>query len=516
LATKQALISVSDKSGILELASALTKAGWAILSSGGTAKTLKDAGLQVSEVSEYTGFPEIMDGRVKTLQPKIHGGILAKRNNESHVAEMEKHSIPPIDMVVVNLYPFRETVASGADFKTCVENIDIGGPAMLRAAAKNHDFVTVIVDPADYPLIINELSCGGVKLETRMQLAQKAFAHTAAYDGAIAGWLGSDQFPAASGQNEGALVTGNWSLETKLRYGENPHQSAYFQPDSPPYGIGAARQLHGKELSYNNIMDADAAWKLVSDFTEPACAIIKHTNPCGFAVGDNIHSAYKAAFECDTISAFGGIVALNRPVDTETAELIKDIFYEIIIAPQFSDEAQQILQAKKNLRLLECELLKSGRKIKEVRQVEGGLLVQDGDTVEISKSSFKTVTEKAPSPTELTQLEVALKVVRHVKSNAIVVVKNGAMIGIGAGQMSRVKSVELACEKAAANSLGVKGAVLASDAFFPFPDNIEIAAKYGISAIVQPGGSVKDSEVIAACNANGIAMVFSGNRHFRH
>jgi len=504
---KTALISVSDKTGVLEFATALNANGIRIISTGGTAKALRDAGIKITDISDYTGFPEMLDGRLKTLHPKVHGGLLGLRDDESHTSAMQQHDIAQIDMVVVNLYPFEETVAKGADFATCIENIDIGGPAMIRSAAKNHRFVTVITSHADYNSVIQEIhdNNGSVSEGLNRILAAKAFARTAGYDAAISTWFANQleqQFP--------ETITVSASLRQQMRYGENPQQKAAYYTFNDAGGISGARQLQGKELSYNNINDADAAWNLVCEFTEPAAVIIKHANPCGAAIGADVFEAYSKAFACDSISAFGGIVALNKEVNEQTAKAISDIFYEVIIAPSFSAAALEILSAKKNLRLLVVNNNKPANALYEIKSVGGGLLLQEKDSYFAENNALKVVSTKQPTSSENTDMLFALKVVKHVKSNAIVIAKNGAAIGIGAGQMSRVKSVQIACEKA------IPGAVLASDAFFPFPDNVEIAAKAGISAIIQPGGSVKDGEVIEAANKHGIAMTFSGLRHFKH
>lgn len=501
---KTALISVSDKSGIVDFAKELSALGVRIISTGGTAKALADSGLKITEISDFTGFPEMMDGRVKTLHPKVHGGLLSLRDNAEHQAAMKQHNIEAIDMVVVNLYPFEETVAKGAGFEECVENIDIGGPSMIRSAAKNHKFVAVVTDPKDYAAVITEMKSGGISEETGKKLAAKAYAKTGSYDAAIGAWFaekGGEQFP------ETLNISAH--LKQSMRYGENPHQKAAYYEFRNGGGISGAKQLQGKELSYNNVSDADAAWELVQEFDEPAVAIIKHANPCGTAIGKTIAEAYKSAFECDSVSAFGGIVALNRPVNDEVAKAIADIFYEVIIAPDFSMEAMEFLGAKKNLRLLKVEKPEAKSALL-IKSVSGGLLVQEADKTFAADSDIKVVTLKKPSDDEMKNLKFAMKVVKHVKSNAIVIAHDLKAIGIGAGQMSRVKSVEIACEKA------VKGAVLASDAFFPFADNIEVAAKHGISAVIQPGGSMRDKEVIEAADKHGISMVFSGLRHFRH
>lgn len=507
----RALLSVSDKSGLVELAKALAGAGIEILSTGGTAKALKEVGIAIVDVSEHTGFPEIMDGRVKTLQPKIHGGILARRSVDEHQAAMKEHGIAPIDLVVVNLYPFEETIAAGADYETAIENIDIGGPAMIRAAAKNHADVAVVVDPADYESVIAELS-GGLSFALRQRLAAKAFARTAAYDAAISAWFTkqehTDDWPAYLGQGK---------RKEMLRYGENPHQEAAFYANfNAPPGVATAKQLQGKELSYNNINDTDAAWKLVCEFDDPAIAIIKHANPSGVAIGANLAAAYAKALACDPVSAFGGILAANREIDAALVEAIGKLFLEVIIAPSISAQAAQMLAAKKNLRvLITGGLAPSGAQGRMIKSVLGGYLVQSADDA-VFAGDLKTASKRAATADELRDLRFAFTVCKHVKSNAIVLAKDGATIGIGAGQMSRVDSVRLACQKAAAAGLETKGTVLASDAFFPFDDNVHHAAEAGVTALIQPGGSVRDDEVMAAADQHGMAMLMTGIRHFNH
>ncbi|MGR3548751.1 MAG: bifunctional phosphoribosylaminoimidazolecarboxamide formyltransferase/IMP cyclohydrolase [Roseovarius sp.] len=521
----RALLSVSDKTGLLELGRALAERGVELLSTGGTAKALRDAGLAVRDVAEVTGFPEMMDGRVKTLHPMVHGGLLALRDNPEHQAAMQAHGIGAIDLLVVNLYPFEETVARGGDYETCVENIDIGGPAMIRAAAKNHGFVSVVVDVADYAPLLAELDAhdGHTTLAFRQRLAQIAYARTAAYDAAVSTWLAGAIGDAAPRRRAFA-----GTLAQTLRYGENPHQAAAFYTDgSERPGVATARQVQGKELSYNNINDTDAAFELVSEFAPadgPACAIIKHANPCGVARGATLLEAYKHAFDCDRTSAFGGIIALNQPLDAATAEEIAEIFTEVVIAPGADAGAMSIFAKKKNLRLLLTDGLAdpatAGRMIK---QVSGGYLVQDKDNGRINAADLKVVTKRAPDPRELEDLLFAWKVAKHVKSNAIVYVKDGATVGVGAGQMSRVDSCRIAARKAVdmAETLDLaapltQGSVVASDAFFPFADGLMTAAEAGATAIIQPGGSMRDDEVIAAADAAGLAMVFTGMRHFRH
>ena len=518
----RALISVSDKAGLVELGQALTNAGVEVLSTGGSAKALSAAGVAVTEVSDFTGFPEIMDGRVKTLQPKIHGGLLAIRGNAEHEAAMVTHDIKPIDLLVVNLYPFEATVARGADFDTCIENIDIGGPAMIGAASKNHAFVTVIVDPADYARLIEEMAAnaGATTADFRTRLAAKAYARTGSYDAAISGWFAGqlgETFP------DQTVMAG--TLKQVLRYGENPHQQAafYTSGENRP-GVATARQLQGKELSFNNLNDTDAAYELVAEFTDrPACVIVKHANPCGVAVADDMVSAYRRALACDTESAFGGILAFNRELDAETAKLAADLFAEVIIAPKISDAAQAILMAKKNLRVLETGALPdAGAAGMTVRSLAGGYLLQNRDAA-LTSGDLKVVTKRQPTDAELADLLFAFTVCKHVKSNAIIYAKNGATVGVGAGQMSRVNSSRIAAWKAAdaarvagdAESWAI-GSVVASDAFFPFADGLIAAADAGATAIIQPGGSMRDDEVIAAADEKGLAMVFTGMRHFRH
>jgi len=519
---QRALISVSDKTGVVEFARFLARHEVEILSTGGSARTLEDAGIPVRQVSDHTGFPEILDGRVKTLHPRIHGGLLARRDVDSHVEAMTDYGIQPIDLLVVNLYPFEATVAEGADFETCIENIDIGGPAMIRAAAKNHAFVTVVTDPADYAAVeaAMEAHGGAVPEDLNRRLAAAAYARTAAYDSAISRWFADvleEPYP------QRLAIAGR--RHQTLRYGENPHQSAalYLTGEERP-GVATARQLQGKELSYNNINDTDAAFELVSEFEDPAIAIIKHANPCGVAAADSLSEAYVRALACDPVSAFGGIVAANRPIDAATAKALAEIFLEVVIAPDATPEARQILAAKKNLRLLVtggvAEPTTPGLMVKSVA---GGLLVQSRDTGRIGPDDLKVVTKRAPSPEELEDLLFAFRVAKHVKSNAIVYAKGGATVGIGAGQMSRVDSARIAALKAAEFSKAAEetesrtqGSVVASDAFFPFADGLMAAVEAGATAVIQPGGSVRDAEVIAAADEAEIAMVFTGMRHFRH
>ena len=519
----RALISVSDKSGLLDLARALHAQGVELISTGGTSGMLRTAGLPVRDVSEVTGFPEMMDGRVKTLHPAVHGGLLALRDDDEHLVAMAAHGIEPIDLLIVNLYPFEETVAKGADHATCIENIDIGGPAMIRAAAKNHKFVAVVTDPADYAGLLDQMKAhdGATTLTFRQKLALNAYSRTAAYDTAVSTWLaGEIKEPAPRYRSFAG------KLAQTLRYGENPHQKAAFYTDgSRREGVATARQWQGKELSYNNINDTDAAFELVAEFTKgPACAIIKHANPCGVGQAGSLKDAYLRAYQCDQTSAFGGIVALNQPLDAETAEEIVKIFTEVVIAPGASDEAKAIFAAKKNLRLLTTAALPDPKKGNlAFRQVAGGFLVQDSDVDSITAADLKVVTKRAPTPAELADLLFAWKVAKHVKSNAIVYVKDGATVGVGAGQMSRVDSTRIAARKAEdmAEALGLpapltKGSVVASDAFFPFPDGLLTAAEAGAVAVIQPGGSMNDQAVIDAADAAGLAMVFTGQRHFRH
>ncbi len=522
---RRALISVSDKTGLIELGQALSQRGVELLSTGGSAKAMRDAGLTVKDVSEVTGFPEMMDGRVKTLHPKVHGGLLALRDNADHVAAMQEHGIGPIDLLVVNLYPFEATVAAGADYDTCIENIDIGGPAMIRAAAKNHGDVTVIVDVEDYDKLLGDMDKhnGGTCSKFRKRRAQIAYARTAAYDAAVSNWM-ADAIGFETPRRR--AIAGQ--VKQSLRYGENSHQKAVFYTDgSNRPGVATAAQLQGKELSYNNINDTDAAFELVAEFDAangPACAIIKHANPCGVAVGATMTEAYQKAFDCDRTSAFGGIVALNQPLDAETAAKIVEIFTEVVIAPGASDEAKEIFAAKKNLRLLLTDGLPDPRKpIMAYKQVAGGMLIQDKDVGYVDLDDLKVVTKKAPSEQELADLLFAWKVAKHVKSNAIVYVKDGATVGVGAGQMSRLDSANVAASKAGrmAAELGLaespaKGSAVASDAFFPFADGLLEAAAAGGTCVIQPGGSMRDNEVIAAADEAGLAMVFTGMRHFRH
>ncbi len=520
----RALISVSDKTGLLDLARALAGYGVELISTGGTAGMLRAAGLAVRDVAEVTGFPEMMDGRVKTLHPNVHGGLLALRDDDEHLVAMAAHGIEPIDLLIVNLYPFEQTVAAGADHATCIENIDIGGPAMIRAAAKNHRFVTVVTDPMDYDCLVAQLKAndGATTRSYRQKLALTAYAKTAAYDTAVSTWLAGELKEPAPRYRSFA-----GKLAQTLRYGENPHQAAAFYVDGTRRpGVATARQWQGKELSYNNINDTDAAFELVAEFAggAPACAIIKHANPCGVATAGSLVEAYVRAYQCDQTSAFGGIVALNQVLDGATAEEIVKIFTEVVIAPDATDEAKAVFAGKKNLRLLTTGALPDPKaKGLAFKQVAGGFLVQDRDAGHVSASDLKVVTKRAPTETELRDLMFAWTVAKHVKSNAIIYVKDGATVGVGAGQMSRVDSTRIAARKAQdmAEALGLagpltKGSVVASDAFFPFADGLITAAEAGATAIIQPGGSMRDDDVIAAADERGLAMVFTGQRHFRH
>ena len=504
----RALVSVYDKTGLPELAAALAKAGVSIVSTGSTAKTIAEAGVDVTEVSAVTGFPEIMGGRVKTLHPGIHAGILADRTKAEHLAALEEHGIAGIDLVVVNLYPFSQTVADpDVDAAQAIEMIDIGGPAMVRAAAKNHGSVAVVVSPDDYPSLIAALEDnGGLDLDERRRLAARAFAHTAAYDTAVAGWFLRDEaFP------DSHLAA--FAKAQDLRYGENPHQTAAYYVEPDAWGLGSAEQLGGKELSYNNILDTDAAWGMVADFAEPCIAIIKHTNPAGLAVADTLAHAYPKALAGDPVSAFGGIVAANREIDGATARQIVEVFTEVVVAPGFSDEALEILQTKANLRILAIERPDPPAAAQVLRSVSGGLLVQEADAAAEEYDTWQVATTVQPDEATLAELRFAWQACKHVKSNGIVLTRDGAVVGVGAGQMSRVDSVRLAVEKSDGRC---DGSVLASDAFFPFRDGPDAALAAGIRAIVQPGGSKRDDEVIAACEERGVPLVLTGRRHFRH
>ncbi len=521
----RALVSVSDKTGLIELGQALTARNIEIVSTGGTASALAQAGVSVRDVAQLTGFPEMMDGRLKTLHPRVHGGLLGIRSDPAHQAAMIANNIAPIDLLVVNLYPFENALSRGAAFHDMIENIDIGGPAMIRAAAKNHADVVVIVDVEDYAALLQELQThdGSTSLAFRRRMAQKAYARTAAYDAAISNWLAREV-----GEGAPKWRAFGGKLASEMRYGENPHQRAAFYtgPESRP-GVATARQVQGKELSYNNINDTDAAYELVAEFdpkASVAVAIIKHANPCGVATGTSLLEAYERALACDPVSAFGGVIAVNRRLDAEAARKIVEIFTEVIIAPEADDEALAIVATKKNLRLLIAGALPDPRApTLAVRSVSGGLLVQDRDNGVLDESAMKVVTKRAPTEAEMADLRFAWRVCKHVKSNAIVYVKDGATVGVGAGQMSRVDSSRIAARKAedAAQAAGrteplTKGSVVASDAFFPFADGLLAAVEAGATAVIQPGGSMRDADVIAAADAAGVAMVFTGMRHFRH
>jgi len=519
---RQALISMSDKTGLEELVKALHGFGIGILSTGGTAKAIEAVGVPVKEVSDHTGFPEMLDGRVKTLHPTIHGGILGVRGNQTHERDMDAHGIAPIDLVVVSLYPFESTLARGADFNTCVENIDIGGPALIRAAAKNHAAVTVVTDPEDYPRLLHDLRthAGKVSLDLRRHLAALAFGRTAAYDAAISRWF-NDQV----GEVFPRHLVAAGRLKQDLRYGENPHQKAAFYVHGLARpGIASAHQLQGKELSYNNLNDTDAAFDLVSEISAPAVAIIKHANPCGVATGATLAEAHARALACDPVSAFGGIVAVNCTLDRAAAEAIGAVFTEVVIAPEIDPAAREVLAGKKNLRVLLTGVMPDPETPGiTVRSVAGGMLAQTRDAGFVRPEDLTVVTKRAPTEAEQADLLLAFRVCKHVKSNAIVYVRDGATVGIGAGQMSRVDSARIAAAKAAdaARAAGLeapltKGSVVASDAFFPFADGLQAAVEAGATAVIQPGGSVRDDEVIAAADAAGLAMVFTGMRHFRH
>jgi phosphoribosylaminoimidazolecarboxamide formyltransferase / IMP cyclohydrolase len=519
---RRALLSVHDKAGLVPFARALAARGVVLISTGGTAKALGDAGLKVAEVASITNFPEMLDGRVKTLHPAIHGGLLARRDDDAHMAAIRQHGIEPIDLLVSNLYPFAATVARGASFEACVENIDIGGPAMIRAAAKNFDGVAVVTDPADYGAVLADLAAhdGATSLSLRRRLMALAYARTAAYDAAIAEWLG-----ARAGETRPETLAIAARLKQHLRYGENPHQqAAFYVGGATRPGVATAEQIQGKELSYNNLNDTDAAFELVAEFEAPAVAIIKHANPCGVAVGANLAEAYRKALACDPVSAYGGIVAVNRPLDSAVAELIGKLFAEVVIAPEIDADAREALKRKTQLRVLRTggmpDPVASGVTL---RSLAGGYLVQTRDNGRVGANHLKTVTRRAPTPAEFADLLFAFRVAKHVKSNAIVYAKAGATVGIGAGQMSRVDSSRMAAWKAAesAKAAGLaespaKGSVVASDAFFPFADGLLAAIEAGATAVIQPGGSIRDADVIAAADQAGIAMVFTGMRHFRH
>lgn len=510
---KRALISVSDKTGIVELAKEIVACGYEIISTGGTAVALKNAGISVIGISDITGFPECLDGRVKTLHPNVHAGLLAMRSNPEHMAQLEELNINTIDMVIVNLYPFKQTIMKpGVDLQTCIENIDIGGPTMLRSAAKNYQDVTVLVDPSDYAKVIDELKSGGVSLETKFYLMYKVYQHTAAYDSMISTYLREKldiKYP--------NIITFAYEKAQDMRYGENPHQSASFYKEMLPVAgsISEAKQLHGKELSYNNINDTNGALDLLREFSEPAIVAVKHANPCGVATDKDISVAFKKAYESDPVSVFGGIIASNREIDKATAEQISKIFIEIVVAPSFSKEAMEILTQKKNIRLLELPSINApiSSTSYDMKKVLGGLLVQDYDTILIEDEKCQVVTKAQPTAEDLEEMRFAMKVVKHTKSNAIVVTKDHATLGVGAGQCNRIWAANQAIEHSQSSTIG---AVLASDAFFPFGDCVEAAYKAGIRAIVQPGGSKNDQESIDACDKYGIAMVFTGDRHFKH
>ena len=519
---KQALISVSDKAGVLEFAKSLAAMGVNILSTGGTAKLLADNGVKVTEVADYTGFPEMLDGRVKTLHPKVHGGILARRDLPEHVAALQQHGIPTIDMVVVNLYPFQQTVAKEqCSLEDAIENIDIGGPAMLRSSAKNHKDVVVICDPADYGRVLDEMKSGNgeVGYETKFALAKKVFAHTAQYDGAIANYLSSLGEDRQHATRSAYPQTLNLHVEKvqEMRYGENPHQSAAFYRDLVPVpgSLANYKQLQGKELSYNNIADADAAWECVKTFEEAACVIIKHANPCGVAIGADPLEAYGKAFQTDPTSAFGGIIAFNRELDGKAAEAVAKQFVEVLIAPSITAEARQVFAAKQNVRLLEIPLAK-GVNAYDFKRVGGGLLLQSPDAKNVAVAELKVVTRKQPTPQQMQDLMFAWRVAKFVKSNAIVFCANGMTLGVGAGQMSRVDSARIASIKAQNAGLTLAGSAVASDAFFPFRDGLDVVVDAGAACVIQPGGSMRDQEVIDAADERGVVMLFTGTRHFRH
>ena len=516
---RQALISVSDKSGAVELARVLHACEIGILSTGGTAKLLREAGVPVVEIGDYTGFPEMLDGRVKTLHPKVHAGILARRDLPAHMQAMTRANLATIDLVIVNLYPFVQTIsAAGCTLEEAIENIDIGGPTMVRAAAKNWQHVVIVTDPADYPALVAEMQSanGAISVETRYRLARKAFSHTAAYDGAISDYLTATDIDGARHAFPGQINMSFAKIQD-LRYGENPHQQAAFYRDldAVPGALSNYRQLQGKELSYNNIADADAAWECVKTFEQPACVIIKHANPCGVGVADGTAQAYRRAFKTDPTSAFGGIIAFNREIDLETAEAVSQQFMEVLIAPRIAADAAAALAKKTNVRVLEVPI-ESGANRYDTKRIGGGLLVQTPDARNVQISDMRIVTKKQPAPRQLSDLLFAWRVAKFVKSNAIVFCGDGMTLGVGAGQMSRVDSARIASIKAENAGLSLKGSVVASDAFFPFRDGVDVVAKAGAAAIIQPGGSVRDDEVIAAADEHGVAMVLTGVRHFRH
>lgn len=509
---KRALVSVSDKSGLVEFVGGLQSLGWEIIATGGTQRLLEEKGIKTIGISDVTGFPEICDGRVKTLHPKVHGGLLARRDDESHLAALRDNGIEFIDMVCVNLYPFRETIAKeGVTMEDAIENIDIGGPSMLRSAAKNYRDVTVVCDPAEYAQVLAEIEqCGNTSLETRLSLSAKAYTHTAEYDACIATFMREK-----AGLSEKLFL--QFDIQQGLRYGENPHQSAKFYRDSQTraFSLAYAEQLGGKELSYNNIQDANAALNIVREFDEPFCVALKHMNPCGAAVGATIEEAWRAAYEADKVSIYGGIVAVNRELTAEVAMGMKPIFLEIVMAPAFSDEALEILSTKKNLRLLKVDMTRTDEKINQYISVNGGLLVQQLDTQTKQVVADMCVTEAKPTPEQMIDLNFGWRVVKHVKSNAIAVVKDGHTVGVGAGQMNRVGSAEIALKEAQAAGF-TEGLVLASDGFLPFDDTVALAAQYGVTAIVQPGGSIRDEDAIKKANELGVTMLFTGMRHFKH
>jgi len=521
---KTALLSVSDKTGLVAFAKGLAALGVKILSTGGTAKALREAGLAVVDVSEHTGSPEILDGRVKTLHPRVHGGILGRRGDASHVRQMAEQDIEPIDLVCVNLYPFAEVTARGCSYEEAIENIDIGGPSMVRSAAKNHESVVVVVDPCDYEPILAELRSGGsTTLERRKMLARKAYRATAAYDGMIADWLGRDALATGGKAAEfGETLNQQWLLVQGLRYGENPHQRAAFYraPHIEGPSVAAARVLQGKELSYNNIVDADAALQLVMEFEEPVCVAVKHTNPCGVAVGKDARECFEKARRCDPVSIFGGIVGFNREVDLAAAEAMKEVFLEIVLAPSFTKDALALFASTKKLqsvRLLEVDpRAKGGESALDMKRVLGGLLVQTRDLEPSRAAACKVATRRAPTAAELRALDFAWKICKHAKSNTIVLAHEDHVVGVGAGQMSRVDSARLAVARAREHGLAIEGCVIASDAFFPFRDGLDVVAAAGAVAVIQPGGSLRDAEVVAAADEHGMAMVMTGVRHFRH
>ncbi len=509
---KRALVSVSDKSGLVEFVKGLESLGWQIIATGGTQRLLEQQGVKTIGISEVTGFPEICDGRVKTLHPKVHGGLLARRDEESHLAALRENGIEFIDLVCVNLYPFRQTIANpDVTMEDAIENIDIGGPSMLRSAAKNYRDVTVVCDPADYAAVLAEIAEGGnTKVETRLALSAKAYTHTAQYDSCIATFMREK-----AGLSEKLFL--EFDVKQGLRYGENPHQSAKFYSDNQTtaFSLAYAEQLGGKELSYNNIQDANAALNIVREFDEPFCVALKHMNPCGAAIGATIEEAWNAAYEADKVSIYGGIVAVNRPLTAEVALGMKPIFLEIVMAPEFTPEALEILSTKKNLRLLKVDMTKSDKAINQYISVNGGLLVQQLDTVTKEVTADMCVTETKPTEAQIVDMNFGWRVVKHVKSNAIAVVKDGHTLGVGAGQMNRVGSAEIALKQAQAAGF-TEGLVLASDGFLPFDDTVAFAAQYGVTAIVQPGGSIRDEDSIRKANELGITMLFTGMRHFKH